>query len=514
MKNSLLRLSAGLLLVFLFAYCDKSVERLPGLEPYAETNVDPTGGSWKTYILANGQEIPVAAPTATASAEYQAELQEVKNLCNQANGEQQEAARFWGAGAVLRWQELARDLAAQYNVPPNNNPDGTYPAPDPNNPGQYPRFPFANPPYAARALALLSVAQYDALVTAWHAKYQYNRLSPNKYDPAINLRLPDTELPSYPSEDAVIAAASRDVLKFLFPNEKTLLDEKADEHKNSRLWAGANVRSDLDAGETLGKAVAARIIAYAKTDGMGQANNQAGFANLKADAAARGITNQWLSLDIPARPPMLPFYGNVKTWNLSRPQLEAIRPPAPPQPGSPEFETALNELRDISKNRTREQFRIAAYWADGVGSYTPPGHWNRTTGELVYEYQFNELRAARTFALVSTAVQDAGIGCWDIKYLYLLPRPTQIDPSITTSTGIPNFPAFTSGHSSFSAAAAEVLSYVFPEKTAEMNALAKEASESRIYGCIHYRFDCEIGLLCGKLVAEYAVNRGKNDGAP
>jgi hypothetical protein len=499
------------LLVFL-TRCDKTVD-LPGLEPYAETSLDANGGTWKTFNLANGQELAVPAPTDVASAEYLAELQEVKNLSGQATTEQQQAARFWGAGAVLRWHEIARELAAQYNVPPNYNADGTYSAPDPMNPGAYPRFPFANPPYASRALALLSVAQYDGLVAAWHHKYQYNRRAPYHQDASLESLLPVTELPSYPSEDAVIAAASREVLKFLFPNEKALIDEKAGEHMDSRLWAGANVRSDLEAGEALGQEVAARIIAYAKTDGMSGANKQADLHLLVEDAEARGITNQWKSLDIPYRAPMLPFYGRVKTWNLTSAEMLAIRPEAPPQPGTPDFQKALDELREIAENRTREQYRITAFWADGVGTYTPPGHWDRVAAGLIYDNRMNELRAARTMALLNTAVQDAGISCWDTKFYYMLPRPTQVDPSITTATGIPNFPAYTSGHSSFSAAAATVLSYLFPDQAAEMRALAQEAADSRVYGGIHYRFDSEIGLRCGDLVGAFAVTRGQNDGS-
>ncbi|MFN0016242.1 MAG: vanadium-dependent haloperoxidase, partial [Saprospiraceae bacterium] len=233
----------------------------------------------------------------------------------------------------------------------------------------------------------------------------------------------------------------------------------------------------------------------------------------RADATARGITKQWTSLDLPARPPMLPFFGNVKTWNLDQSTLHSLRPPVPPQPGTPAFETAMGELRTIAQNRTREQFRITSYWADGVGSYTPPGHWNRKAAELIQEKQLNEVRTARALALVGTAVQDAGIACWDVKYYYLLPRPTEIDRNVTTCTGIPNFPAYTSGHSTFSAAAAEVLGYLFPDKSDDLNTMAKEASESRIYGCIHYRFDCETGLEHGKKIATFAVQRGKADGS-
>ena len=514
MKNIHLtyRLALGLSLLVVFSYCDKTPEN-PVFMPYDETSLDARAGTWKTYVLANGSELNVPAPAASNSSEYQAELAELKTKMAAATNEQQELARQWGGNGVLHWQSIARELAAQYNVPPNYNEAGTYPLPDANNPLAYPRFPFANPPYASRAFALLAVAQYDALVTTWHYKFQYNRLAPYKADGSIQALIPTNDLPAYPSEDAVVAAASREVLKFLFPGEKPLLDAQSTEHKNSRLWAGANVQSDLDAGDSLGAAVARRIIAYAKTDKMGQANNQAGYADLKTDATNRGITHLWTSRDLPVRPPMLPFFGRVKTWNFDEAAKISLRPAAPPAVGSAEFEKDLDELRSMVKNRSREQFRIATYWADGVGTYTPPGHWNREAADLIYQAQYNEIRSARAMALLTTSMEDAGISCWDIKYYYLVPRPTEMDAAVSTCTGIPNFPAYTSGHSSFSGAGAEVLAYLFPANASELQAMAKEASESRIYGCIHYRFDCETGLSVGKKVGEYAVTRGRNDGS-
>ncbi len=516
MKNIpfIARLAVISSLFFGFSQCVKTPPENPAYEPYAETSLEANGGNWKTYVLVNGSEIAVPTPDAIGSATYQAELADLKSKMAAATTEQKDRAQWWGGNGVLRWHEIARELAAVYNVPPNNNADGTYPAPDPANPTVYPRFPFTNPPVTSRALALLAVAQYDALVACWHYKFQHNRLAPYKNDASIASLLPANELPSYPSEDAVVAAASRELLKFIFPGEIANVTAKAEEHKNSRLWAGANVQSDLSVGDSLGRMVALRIINdWAKKDKMGVANNQAAFPAARDSARARGYTVQWTSRDLPVRPPMLPFFGNVKPWNFDEATKISLRPAAPPQPGSAEFEAALEELRDLSKNRTREQFRIAAYWADGAGSYTPPGHWNRKAAELIYENQFNELRSARAMALVNTALEDAGISCWETKYYYLLPRPTEADPKCTTSTGIPNFPAYTSGHSTFSAAGAEVLSYLFPTRASELNAMATEASESRIYGCIHYRFDCEVGLVVGKKVAEYAVARGRNDGS-
>jgi hypothetical protein len=46
-----------------------------------------------------------------------------------------------------------------------------------------------------------------------------------------------------------------------------------------------------------------------------------------------------------------------------------------------------------------------------------------------------------------------------------------------------------------------------------LKAWAQEAADSRVYGCIHYRFDSELGLEHGKKVGEFAVRRGREDGA-
>jgi hypothetical protein len=491
--------------------CDKTIEE-PVLDAYTPADLDTAGGTWKPYVLTLA-DVTVPAPAATSSAQYQAELQTLKQTLAQRTAAQTEAVRYWGAGGVFRWHEIARDLAAAHNLPPAYDAaTGKYPVPDAANPNADPKFPFANPPYAARAFAYLAVAQYDALVATWKAKYQYARQAPAVVDGTIQSLLPKTDLPAYPSEDAVVAAASLEILKAMFPGDVPLLTQKYEEHRNSRLWAGANVPSDLDAGDALGKAVAAKIMARARTDGMGAANNQALVAGMAAAAKERGLTVAWASQELPARPPMLPNYGAAKTWNFGEAEKIALRPGPPPAVGSAEFEKDMNELRGYAKNLTREQHRIASYWSDGVGSYTPPGHWNREAAQLTRKYRYNELRAARTMALVGTAVHDAGVCCWDVKFLYFYPRPYQMDPAIKTTIGLPNFPAYTSGHSTFSAAAATVLGHLFPAEAEQLNAKAKEASESRIYGGIHYRFDCEVGLRCGANIAQYAVKRAREDG--
>jgi membrane-associated phospholipid phosphatase len=360
-------------------------------------------------------------------------------------------------------------------------------------------------------LAYLSVAQYDALVAAWKYKYQYNRKAPYVVDATIKPLLPVTTIPTYPSEDAVVAQASYVILLAMFPGEGPFLAEKLAEAKNARLWAGMNVGSDVSVGASLGAAVAAKVMARAKTDGMSAANNQAIVPDLIAHAKSLGFVNPWASQEIPARPPMLPNYGTVKTFNLDRATLESIRPAKPYLEGSAEFKKDLAELETINKNQTRNQAAIANYWADGPGSYTPPGHWHRYACAAGVEAKYSEVRMARMLAYVGTALMDAGIACWDTKYFYYSPRPQQF--GLNTSVGLPNFPSYTSGHSTFSYAAATVLGSFFPAKVSLFNGYAQEASDSRVYGLIHFRVDCSMGGKHGKVIGDYAVKRAQADGA-
>ena len=512
-KNQITKASIGswgLIFLLILASCDKTIVE-PTLEAYAPTNLDERAGTWKTYVLATANDIAVATPTATNSAEYTAELTKLKTTISTLTPEQRKAVEYWGAGSTFRWNEIARELAARYNVPPAANAEGKYPVPDAANPLADPKFPFANPPYTARALAYLSVAQYDALVSAWNYKYKFNRQTPSKIDNSVATLLPVTTLPAYPSEDAVVAGASYAILVRMFPGEVPYLDGRLAECKNARYWAGMNVESDVTAGDALGKAVGARVMARAATDGMGAANNQTLVPGFVDAALARGIKQTWLSQEMPVRPPMLPNYGAVLPWNFPKSTLANIRPVMPFVVGSAEFQKEFDELSAINKNQTREQARIASYWSDGAGSYTPPGHWHREAAKLARKNKLSEVCTARTLALVGTAVMDAGIACWEAKYFYMTPRPQQF--GLKTSIGLPNFPSYTSGHSTFSQAAATVLGSIFPNEATRLNDAAKQASDSRVFGLIHFRVDCEMGLVHGKKIGEFAVARAKTDGS-
>ncbi len=208
---------------------------------------------------------------------------------------------------------------------------------------------------------------------------------------------------------------------------------------------------------------------------------------------------------------LVPLYGKVRMWNV--PNVEVVRPGVPPDPSSAEYEKCVKELQDFANNMTEERRRIANFWQDGLGTYTPPGHWNAIANDYIIEYKLNPIRTARTFAYMNMAMMDGGIACWDAKYYYHYPRPIQTIPGFKTIMGTPNFPSYTSGHSVFSASAAEVLAYIFPEKAEQVRAWAVEAADSRCYGGIHWRFDAVIGTEQGKAVAAYTVNKAKADGA-
>jgi len=209
---------------------------------------------------------------------------------------------------------------------------------------------------------------------------------------------------------------------------------------------------------------------------------------------------------------MLPIFGKVKPWLFPASMLPTIRPPVPFKTGSAEIKAQLAEVKKEASSNDRKKLAIVHYWADGAGTYTPPGHWNSLAADKFYQAQFSEVRTARGFALLNMAMMDAAISCWETKYTYFYPRPSQLDPSIKTLTGVPNFPAYTSGHSTFSGAAAAVLGYLFPESKNDFDNMAKEASLSRLYGGIHYRMDCDAGLKCGSIIGGFAVDRAKGDG--
>ena len=476
-------------------------------------STDAGAGNWRMIVLTGPTQFAVAAPGSTTGLDYQAELNAIKSAQSRITADQRRAIDYWSRGGVLRWNEILIGLVARYNLPPVPNVDNSYPVPDANNPFADPQFPFANPPYAARAYSYVTVAQFDALKAAWYYKYLYNRPAPWRVDSSVQSLMPASDLPAYPSEDAVLSGVTAEMLKLLFPAAVEEITLKAAEQRQAAMLSGRATSSDLAAGLALGQAVATAFVARAGADGMRTAGGSpAIWAALAAGAAARGEI-PWRSMDVPARPPMLPLFGNVRGWMMTPADFVRERPGPPPSTSSELMAREVAEVRRYVDSGTREELAIANFWADGPSTPTPPGHWNFIAQPYVRKAEMSEVRAARTFALLNMAMHDAAVGCWDVKYFYFNPRPSHLDPELKSIIGLPNFPSYTSGHSTFSGAAAEVLSYVFPSGAAEFERQKEEASISRLYGGIHYRTDLEVGKAHGKRLGGYSVSFARTDGA-
>jgi len=521
--------------------CNKDIEQSEKLTKLQPTDLDIDAETWLS-VNNDATDVTVAkiitaAETSTPkifdypadeaavqninSTAYQAELASIKDLQKNLTAKQKKIISYWSGGGVLRWNQILRELVARFNLPPAPLPSGTYPLPDAENPFADPNFPFSNPAYAARAYSYVSNAQYEALKAAWHYMYLYNRPSPYVNDTGVKSLMPETELPAYPSHDAVLSGVTAEMLKLLFPAAVEEITLRAADQRNAALWSGRASSSDIAKGLALGKSVAALFTTRARGDRMGASVGTPAQWQALADTAIAHGEIPWISQETPKRPPMLPFFGlrkpgvsaGVKSWMMTDIDIVNSRPNAPPLTASGEMDDELEEVKHYTENLTRERLAIVHKWADGVGTYTPPGHWNDIAAEYIREANFSEVRAARAFALLNMTMHDAAVGCWDAKFFYFNPRPSQLDTSIKTATGLPNFPSFTSGHSTFSGAASTVLSYLFPEHTEYFMQEAGEAALSRLYGGIHYRSDVEIGLDHGYVIGDFTVSFALTDGA-
>ncbi len=494
--------------------CNKSISgttaNLPPLNP---ANEDLNAGTWKTILLSRPDTFAVAVPAATTTTSYTADLEEIVGYQTHMTSTLQSQISYWSAGGVLRWNEIMRNMVAKYNLAPYQNANGTYPIPSSTNPFAYPLFPFSNPPYAARAYAYVSAAQYDALVACWYYKSLYKRNAPYVNDSIIKPLAGKTNLYSYPSEGAVIAGATAELMQLLFPDEIATIQQDLAQQELALIASGAAARSDVTAGEALGRQVADVFLARGRADNASKAVGNATVWAAYVTTAQAQNQIPWYSLETPSRPPMLPLFGAVKGFLVDSAAVVSLDPGPPPSTSSDSMKAQTEAAYNTVKNATRDQLSQVQFWADGTGTWTPPGHWNYIAEQDFINQNYSEVRWARNYALLNMAEMDAAIVCWHIKYEYFNPRPTQMDAAIRTLTGVPNFPSYVSGHSMFSSAAATILGHLIPSRAQAYATLAQQAADSRIYAGIHYTIDCTVGSAVGQKVGNYAVTRAESDGA-
>jgi hypothetical protein len=362
------------------------------------------------------------------------------------------------------------------------------------------------PPPASRVMAMMHTAVFDAVNAASGNQYKSYTLSTNAYGDA--------------DPQVAAAVAAHRVLVQAFPAQVATLDAALANYLASGANSPAAVR-----GAELGKASADAIISARSNDGAfnsftykygskpGDYQNTAGNSN----------------------PPAFQQWPDQKAWTLT--SKDQYRPDAPPPIDSEMYAAAYNEVKALgsatSSERTADQTQVATFWADGAGTATPPGHWLQIAQNIAQDKGSSTLENARLFALLSVSVADAAIVAWDAKTTFNFWRPvtgirqgatdgndaTDGDTAWTPLIGTPLFQSYTSGHSTFSAAASTILadfygtdamSFCSPQELKSsvtrcyksFSQAADEAGMSRIYGGIHWQFDNVAGLESGRALAK------------
>jgi membrane-associated phospholipid phosphatase len=156
-----------------------------------------------------------------------------------------------------------------------------------------------------------------------------------------------------------------------------------------------------------------------------------------------------------------------------------------------------------------EQANLARYWATDA----PSAKWEMFMRDEIERRHLPPVHAARALALSSVAMFDAFVACWDSKFHYWLFRPISADAALKPVFPTPPFPSYPSGHSTISTAAGEVFAELFPDAAALYRAKARDASLSRVYAAVHYRFDVDTGDVLGERVGRAVVTYMRRDGA-
>ncbi len=367
----------------------------------------------------------------------------------------------------------------------------------------------SGPTLSSRNLAILHAAIYDAVnsIDRSHQPYAFLIDPPPECSPA-----------------AGAVGAAYTVMATLYQTFQGRSDALYDS-----FVASVPATAALTNGLLFGQQIAELTLDSRSADG---ANTQVPY--IPSDAPG-----QWRRTPPFFRPPLDPHWRYVRPFCL--PYLEPFVPAPPPPLTSDRYAEEYNEVKSLgskdSTARTAEQTEIAVFWSDFHYTSMPPGHWHEIAATIARNRGLNLVETARLFALNSLAQADAGIVCWETKFRYNLWRPvtaiqggdrddnalTESDPSWQPLLETPAFPSYTSGHSTFSAASAEVLtrflgtdavsftarSDALPGVTRSfqsLDACANECGLSRVYGGIHYGFDKIQGKMCGHKIGNYVVS--------
>jgi membrane-associated phospholipid phosphatase len=252
--------------------------------------IEPTAGTWKTWVLSSGRQLQIAPPPGQATTA--SEITQLHAMAAQRDAAALNLIRYWDTGSPgYRWNEIAIEQGVKAGITMRSY----------------------------RILALVNVAIYDATVAAWNAKYRYNRPRPSTVSPTLTTVLPTPASPAYPCEHAVAAGAASTVLAYLFPTQAQFFAAKAAEAGRSRLLAGVQYPSDVAAALDLGRRVGKMVVEWAKADGsdakwtgtvpVGRACGMGRRSSRRWGTGRPGCSRPGVSSGLPHRRPIILLSG-------------------------------------------------------------------------------------------------------------------------------------------------------------------------------------------------------------
>jgi hypothetical protein len=436
--------------------------------------------TWKT-VVAQAAILDRLAPATKAEGEaFKQDLQGIVDWQARLSEADRQAIAYWNdTPAAMRWSEVIRDEIIRVTM---------------------------FPPRAARALALMHVAMYDALVLAEKAKAAVPRAPLSTLDSRIqSLALAESAAGGL-SEQAAVCAAAAGILSYIFTDHTADFNNKATLAATTRVAAGVNTQSEVDAGLRLGAAVAEALIERNKADG----------AEKTPKLPLSHTPDQWM-----VEKPMEPLAGSWKTWQLESGSQFRLSAPIT-DPNDANFAKQLEEVRNMPSSLTTLQVEKVKFWNFDV----PALLWDDILRQTIKDKRaaittsgqekiddlaragVNTAQSSRVLATMHMGLADAFIAAWDTKYVVLRKRPVMLLPAnFKTTFPTPPHPSYPSGHATASAAASTILARYFPEKTGYYKDQAQEAAMSRLWGGIHYRSDNDDGLILGTKVGEFHLKK-------
>lgn len=387
-----------------------------------------------------------------------------------------------------------------------------------------------SPPVASRIYTYMSVAGYEAAI---HQDPRYRTLAGqlNGLEP-----LPQPEANVEYSYSLASVQAMLKVGRALVFSE-----DKLDNFYNKIIKEFKDTGMPDDVFERsveYGTKVADHVIAWSSKDNYKQSRSFPKYSILD-DAST------WKPTPPAYMDAVEPHWNKIRTFAIdSAGQFK----PKPPTPFSidkkSQFYNEALQVRDVGVNLTEEQRQIASFWdcnpfvmnvkghvMFATKKISPGGHWMNITHVACAMKKADFVQSAEAYARVSVSLVDGFIVCWDEKYRSKLVRPEtyinqHIDENWVPLLQTPPFPEYTSGHSVISSAAATALTSLFGDNFAftdsteiefgltarkfdSFEAASREAAVSRMYGGIHYRPACDNGIVQGKALGAFIVEKVK-----